>query len=206
VLERDGYRLLAFAARHGHAALGYCLVEDERPGRFDIEIADRLGVPSGPERGALQRGESVTLPDGAVVRASQVLGPARAGRKLVLSGDTAPTPTVVAAAEQADVLVHEATFCLDEAVRARETEHSTAAEAARVALEAGVKLLALTHLSSRYSAGEIEREAREVFPETVVPRDFDVIEIPFPERGAPVLVRSGARPARATTPIPAPTS
>ncbi len=205
VLERDDYRLLAFAARHGHAALGYSLVEDERPGRFDIEIADRLGVPSGPERGALQRGESVTLPDGAVVTASQVLGAARAGRKLVLSGDTAPTPTVVAAAEHADVLVHEATFCLDEAVRARETEHSTAAEAARVALEAGVKLLALTHLSSRYSAGEIEREAREVFPETVVPRDFDVIEIPFPERGAPTLVKSGARLPRAPTPIPAPT-
>ena len=83
----------------------------------------------------------------------------------------------------ADVLVHEATFCEDEAERARETDHSTAADAAPDRTEAGVKLLALTHLSSRYSAGDVEREAREIFPDTVVPRDFDVIEIPFPERG-----------------------
>ena len=102
--------------------------------------------------------------------------------------------------------MHEATFCADEAERARETDHSTAAEAARIGLEAGVTLLALTHLSSRYSAGEIEREAREVFPETVVPRDFDVIEIPFPERGSPTLVKSGARlPRSAVVPSPEPT-
>ena len=203
VLEREGYRLIPFAARHGQSALGYSLVEDERPGRFDVATADRLGVPHGPERGALQRGESVRLGDGTAVTASQVLGGARPGRKLVLSGDTAPAASVAAAAAGADVLVHEATFCLDEAERARETDHSTAAEAARIGLEAGVKLLALTHLSSRYSAGEIEREAREVFPATVVPRDFDVIEIPFPERGLPALVKSGARLPRAAT-VPAP--
>ena len=201
VLERGDYRLVPFAARHGYLALGFALLEDERPGRFDVATADALGVPSGPERGALQRGEPVTLADGSVVTAEQVLGSARPGRRLVLSGDTAPTPSVAAAAVGADVLVHEATFCEDEADRARETDHSTAADAARIALEAGVKLLALTHLSSRYSAGDVEREARAIFPDTIVPRDFDVIEIPFPERGPPALVKSGARLPR---PVPAP--
>ena len=202
VLERGDYRLVPFAARHGHSALGYALVEDARPGRFDVATADGLGVPPGPERGALQRGDPVTLADGRVVRPEQVLGAARPGRTLVLSGDTAPAVTVAEAAAGADVLVHEATFCEDEAERARDTDHSTAAEAARIGLEAGVKLLALTHLSSRYSAGEIEREAREVFPNTVVPRDFDVIEIPFAERGLPELVKNGARLSR-PTPEPA---
>ncbi|MBA2298573.1 MAG: ribonuclease Z [Actinobacteria bacterium] len=202
VLQRGGYRIAAFAARHGHSALGYALVEDDRPGPFDVAAADALGVPPGRERGTLQRGEPVTLVDGRVVTPEQVLGAARAGRKLVLSGDTAPAKSVAAAAAGADVLVHEATFCEDEAVRARETDHSTAAEAARIAREAGVKLLALTHLSSRYSAGDVEREAREIFSDTVVPRDFDVIAIPFPERGSPALVKSGARLTRPATTSP----
>jgi ribonuclease Z len=118
----------------------------------------------------------------------------------VLTGDTAPSDDVVEAALGADLLVHEATFCEDEAERARETEHSTALEAARVARDAGVRLLALTHLSSRYGGGDVEREARTVFPETVVPRDFDLIEIPFQERGDPQLVKSGARLPRAEVP------
>jgi ribonuclease Z len=129
-----------------------------------------------------------------------VLGPPRPGRKLVLTGDTAPSDGVVEVAQGADLLVHEATFCEEEGERARETEHSTAPEAARVALEAGVKLLALTHLSSRYGAAEVEREARAIFPDTVVPRDFDLIDVPFPERGAPELVKSGARLPRAEVP------
>ncbi len=197
VLERDGYALWAFAVRHGQASLGYALVEHERPGRFDVETADRLGVPPGPARGLLQRGEPVTLPDGRVVAAAEVLGPARAGRTLVLSGDTAPVQSVVDAATGADLLVHEATFCEDEAERARQTEHSTAKDAAEVGRDAGVKLLALTHISNRYSGGDVEREAREVFPATVVPRDFDTIELPFAERGGPELVRSGARQRKA---------
>ncbi len=121
----------------------------------------------------------MTLPDGTVVTPDAVLGPARAGRKLVLAGDTAPSPAVVQAAHKADVLVHEATFGADEAERARETLHSTAAEAAEVAKLAEVRLLALTHLSTRYFGSELAEEARAVFPDTVVPRDFDVIEVPF---------------------------
>lgn len=200
VLERDGYDLRPFAVRHGPASLGYALVEYERPGRFDVETADRLGVPSGPARGLLQRGEPVTLPDGQVVDAADVLGPARPGRKVVLTGDTAPVESVVDAAAGADLLVHEATFCEDETERARQTDHSTARDAAGVARDAGVKLLALTHISNRYSGGDVEREAREVFADTVVPRDFDTVEVPFAERGAPELVRSGARRHKVETP------
>jgi ribonuclease Z len=196
VLEREGHRLETFTVEHGVSAVGYALVEAMRPGRFDVDTADRLGVPDGPARGLLQRGESVTLPDGRVVAPGDVLGPPREGRKLVLTGDTAPSASVVEAAARADVLVHEATFLAGERERARETMHSTAGEAALVAREAGVKLLALTHVSTRYFGHEVVAEARELFPETVVPRDFDVVQIPFPERGAPQLVRAGARADR----------
>jgi ribonuclease Z len=203
-LERDGYRILVFPVHHGVAAVGYALVEDARPGRFDVEAADALGVPSGPERGALQRGESITLADGRVVTPDALLGPARPGRTVVIPGDTAPTEAVQALAHGADVLVHEATFTEEERDRAAETLHSTAAQAAQIARDAGVRLLALTHLSPRYFGRELLEEARAVFPETVAPRDFDVIEVPFPERGVPVLVKNGARPPRAEpAPVPA---
>jgi ribonuclease Z len=192
-LERGGYRLELFAVDHGVSAVGYALVEHARPGRFDVEAADALGIPNGPERGVLQRGESLTLADGRRIEPAQVLGPPREGRKLVLTGDTAPAASVVAAAHGADLLVHEATFLADERDRARETLHSTAADAALVAREAGVRMLALTHLSTRYFGHEVVEEARALFPETVVPRDFDVIELPFRERGAPELIRAGAR-------------
>jgi ribonuclease Z len=195
-LARDGYRLDAVAVDHGVAAVGYALVEAARPGRFDVELADRLGVPPGAERGRLQRGEPVTVADGRVVTPAQVLGDPRAGRTVVLSGDTAPTATIVDASAGADLLVHEATFLADERERAHETRHSTAGEAALVAQAAGVRLLALTHLSTRYFGHEVVEEAREVHAETVVPRDFDVVVIPFPERGPPALVRSGARTGR----------
>ncbi|MDQ3672589.1 MAG: ribonuclease Z, partial [Actinomycetota bacterium] len=198
-LERAGYALETFSVDHGVSAVGYALVEAERPGRFDVETAERLGVPDGPLRGLLQRGETVTLADGSEVDPEVVLGPRRGGRKVVLTGDTAPAGSVVDAASGADLLVHEATFLADERERARETLHSTAGEAALVARESGVKLLALTHLSTRYFGHQVVEEARELFPDTVVPRDFDVVEIPFPERGLPELVRSGARASRSPT-------
>ena len=188
-LERPDYRIAAFAADHGLAALGYAVQEDARPGRFDVATADSLGVPAGPERGRLQAGEAVTVADGRVVEPGDVLGPPRPGRKVVLGGDTAPAATVRRAASGADVLVHEATFCEDERERARETLHSTAAEAAGLARAAGVGLLALTHVSSRYFGPEVAREARAVFRNTVVPRDFDAVEVPYAERGVPELVK-----------------
>jgi len=193
-LERDGYRILAFPVHHGVSAVGYALVEDIRPGRFDVAAADELGIPNGPERGELQRGESITLADGRVVTPDAVLGEARSGRRIVIPGDTAPVETVRVLAESADVLVHEATFSEDERDRAADTLHSTARQAAELARDADVRLLALTHLSPRYFGPELADEAREVFPATVVPRDFDVIEVPFPERGEPQLVKAGARP------------
>jgi ribonuclease Z len=202
-LERDGYRVLVVPVAHGVAAVGYALVEEPRPGRFDVETADALGVPFGPLRGALQRGESVTLADGRVLTPDAVLGPARPGRTIVYTGDTAPSEVVRALAEDADVLIHEATFAEEERARAADTMHSTALQAAELARDAGVRLLALTHVSPRYFGPELVREAREIFPGTVVPRDFDTIEVPFPERGEPTLVKGGALPERTGDKVPA---
>ena len=201
VVERGGYRLATFAVDHGVSAVGYALVEDARPGRFDVDAADALGIPAGPERGALQRGEVVTLPDGRVVTPETVLGQPRPGRKVVISADTGYSARVIEAARGADVLVHEATFAEEEADRARETLHSTASQAAEVARAAEVGLLALTHLSNRYFGAEIEREAQAIFPDTVVPRDLDIIVVPFQERGAPELVKGGATHKHGPSPL-----
>ena len=188
VLERDGYRIAPFPVAHRGPAYGYVLFEDERPGVFDPGTAVRLGLEPGPEFGRVQRGETVNG-----VSPEQLLGPARRGRKLVYSGDTMPCETLAVAAHQADVLVHEATFAEEELERARETRHSTAAQAAAIAVQAEVRLLALNHFSMRYPVGVLRDEARAVFAHTVLPRDFDTIEVPFPERGEPELVRWDAR-------------
>jgi ribonuclease Z len=190
----DGYEVGAFNVRHRTQAFGYAILEDDRPGRFDDKLATELGVPFGPDFGRLQRGETVNG-----VRPEQVVGPARPGRRIVLSGDTAPCDMVRVAADGADVLVHEATFTEEEHDRALETHHSTARQAAQLALEADVRLLALTHVSTRYGGAEIRDEARAVFERTVVPRDFDTIDIPFAEKGEPELERfePGERAARA---------
>jgi ribonuclease Z len=188
VVEMGGWRIGAYAAVHRLEALGYALVEDERPGRFDPGMAESLGVPAGPQFGLLQRGEAVDV-DGRRVEPHDVMGESRPGRILVFTGDTEPCPATVAVAQGADVLVHDGTFADEELERARKTGHSTARQAAEVAEQAGVSLLALTHLSSRYFAPAIEKEAREVFERTVVPRDFDLIEVPYRERGEPQLVR-----------------
>jgi ribonuclease Z len=182
-----GYVVSSFPVEHRVPAFGYAFLEDDRPGRFDVEAAQRLGVESGPDFGRLQRGETVNG-----VRPEQVIGEERAGRRVVISGDTAPCAAVEAVAHNADVLVHEATFTEEERVRARETGHSTARQAAELARDAGVRLLALTHLSTRFFPREIRDEARATFADTVVPRDFDAIEVPFPERGAPELVKPAA--------------
>ena len=196
-LDRDGYRILVFPVHHGVSAVGYVVAEDDRPGEFDAAAADALGIPFGPERGALQRGDSITLADGRVLTPDTVVGVPRPGRRIVIPGDTAPVETVRVLSEGADLLIHEATFLDDERDRAAETLHSTALQAAEIARDAGVRLLALTHVSTRYFGPELAREAHEVFEPTVVPRDFDVIEVPFAERGEPALVRRGARPERA---------
>ena len=132
MLDRGDYRIVTFKVDHGVPALGYALVEEARPGRFDVATADALGVPPGPERGRLQSGEAIALADGSVVTPDQVLGPPRAGRKVLITGDTAPSLAYLDLAQGAELLVHEATFCEEERERARETSHSTAREAAQV--------------------------------------------------------------------------
>lgn len=193
------YEVTPFAVDHGVAALGYALVEHERPGRFDEEAAKRLGVTPGPDFGRLQKGEAVTTAAGATVTPDQVLGAARDGRKIVYTGDTAPCESTRIAAYKADVLVHESSFLTDEQARAAETRHSTAAQAAQIAGDAEVKLLCLTHISARYYAKDILDEAKPVFADTLLPRDFDTVEIPLPERGDPFLVK---RPKDAPPAIP----
>lgn len=185
----DGYEVTGVPVKHkGASAYGYALVEDARPGHLDPELAERLGVTPGPDFGRLTRGETVNG-----VSPEQVMGAQREGRKLVISGDTAPCETIAIAAHEADVLVHEATFAEEEAERAAQTGHSTARQAAALARDAGVRLLALTHVSSRYAGGELRDQAREVFANTESPRDFDSIEIPFSEKGAAELVRWSRR-------------
>ena len=201
VVARDEYELQAFEAAHGARANGYALVEAERPGRFDVEAAKRLGVPEGPAFAALQRGEEVQGTSGPV-RPEEVVGPERPGRTVVLTGDTSPSPATVAAAADAELLVHDASFAEEEVQRAAETGHSTVGQAAAVAREAHVKMLALVHISSRYHVGKVLEEAQDVYEPTVAPKDFDVIEIPFAERGYPELIPNRARARRGDSSSP----
>ena len=181
-VQRKGYEIVAFAADHMRTpALGFALVESLRLGRFNPDRARDLGIPEGPLWGRLHRGQRVTLEDGREVDPSDLVGPTRPGRRVVITGDTRPCEATVAAATGADLLVHEATFSDEEAVRATETGHSTAREAAQVAARAGVRRLVLTHLSARYSrdTSDLEREARQVFSATHIARDGSEFDIPF---------------------------
>ena len=182
-LRRDEYDIVVFETEHRADTVGYALAEHTRLGRFHPERARELGVPEGPLWGRLHKGETVTLDDGRTVSPPDLVGAPRRGRTLVYSGDTRPHLALLQAARGADLLIHEATFGGDEAERAVETGHSTAAEAARVALEAGVRRLVLTHISPRYTrdAPELLAEARAVFPETVIARDGMTVEVPFVE-------------------------
>ncbi len=190
-LVRDEYEVRAFRTEHRTTSVGYALVEDDRPGRFDRETAEEeLDVPPGPAYGRLHDGESVTLDDGRTIHPEQVVGPPRPGRRVVYTGDTRPTAGVEDVAADADLLVHDATFASAEAGRARSTGHATAREAAALAARAGAKRLALTHVSARYAGetGALAREARERLDEAgcdaeaFVPGDGDVVAVPFPDR------------------------
>ena len=182
-LARAEYDMVAFETDHRADTIGWALVEHQRLGRFDPERARALGIPEGPLWGRIHKGESVTLADGREVTPAELVGPTRAGRTVVYSGDTRPCLSVITAARGADLLVHEATFGTDEEARAGETGHSTAAQAARVAEQAGVRQLVLTHISPRYTrdAPELLAEARAVFPETVIARDGMTIEVAYAE-------------------------
>jgi ribonuclease Z len=194
-VELGDYKVGAYSVVHGTEAIGYALVEEDRPGRLDAARAGELGVPAGPMLGALQRGEAIEV-NGKRISPDEVVGEPRPGRKVVVSGDSEPCESTRLVAQGAELLVHDGTFSHEEVERARKTGHSTVLEAAELAREAGVRLLALTHLSSRYVASVLEKEARTVFANTVLPRDFDTIEVPYPERGEPELVRSKERRSR----------
>jgi ribonuclease Z len=181
--KREGYCIRVFATEHGGGSVGYALQEYERRGRFDVEKAKAAGVPEGPMWGKLTKGEAITLSNGPTFQPSDFVGPTRPGRLVVFTGDTRPSAATIDAAKGADLLIHEATFGEEEKDRAKETGHSTAKEAAQVALAAGVKKLVLCHVSARYSmsADELVKEAKDVFPNVSVARDGQEVDVPFAE-------------------------
>jgi ribonuclease Z len=193
-VPHDGFQIASFPVDHGVRAYGYAMVEETRPGHFDPDRARELGVTEVSDYGVLQRGGEVQGSNGPVTP-DQVMGEAREGRKVVISGDTRPCEMTLAAAHRAQLLVHEGSFAAEEIARAKETNHSTAVEAAQLGRDAEAEMTALVHISSRYNITEILKEAEAVNPEVFAPRDFDVVEIPFPERGAPQLVKGGATPS-----------
>jgi ribonuclease Z len=180
-LARDQYDIVVFETEHRADTVGYALAEHSRLGKFNPERARELCIPEGPLWGRLHKGETVVLEDGRMIGPADLVGQPRKGRMVVYSGDTRPHLAVIEASRGADLLIHEATFGGDELERAVETGHSTAAEAARVALEAGVKRLVLTHISPRYGrdAPELLAEARAIFPETLIARDGMTVDVPF---------------------------
>lgn len=187
----DGFRVDAFPVEHGIRALGWALIEDDRLGRFDVERARLMGVPEGPLFGRLHRGEDVVV-EGRTIHAADLVGEPRPGRTIVYAGDTRPCEATLRASRDADVLVHEATFGEEERDRARLTYHSTAAQAAALARDAGARRLFLTHLSARYSDDPrgLEQEAKSVFPAARIAYDGQVVEIPF--RSEPAASHAGA--------------
>lgn len=181
-ITRKDYSIVPFAVDHrGAQSVGYALVEQERRGVFNPDLARELGIPEGPLWGRIHKGESITLDDGCVVEPSALVGPTRPGRKLVVTGDTRPCQATIDISQAADLIVHEATFGDEEAQRAQETGHSTAREAAEIAATAGAKQLVLTHFSARYSnnPSELVRQARESFPATNGARDGQEVDIPY---------------------------
>ena len=189
VLETEDYWLRTAVTDHGLPGLAWCLEEKSRPGVFHPERAVELGIKPGPDFGRLQRGEAVSTDEGREVQPDEVMEGTRGGRKVVVTGDTRPSPAIIELASGGSVLVHDSTFGWSEIDRAVETGHSTAKEAAEVALAAGVGVLVLTHISSRNSWRDLRDEARAVFPNTILPRDFDTLVVPYPEKGLARLER-----------------
>ncbi|HZM86348.1 MAG TPA: ribonuclease Z [Blastocatellia bacterium] len=178
VFDTSEYTVSALALDHRLFALGYRIDERPKPGRFNVDKARSLGVPEGPLWGRLQSGESVSLHDGKVVHSLDVVGPPRPGKSIAYCLDTRPCPMSVLLARDVDLLIHEATYTEEFAVEAQTYGHSTAAQAARTARDAGAHRLLITHFSSRYpDSSPLLQEARAVFPDTIVAEDLVEIEI-----------------------------
>ena len=182
VCQEKEYKVSAVQSVHMNPSLSYALIEKPRPGRFNKEKAKELGVPEGHLWSKLQSGESVKLTDGKVVYPKLILGAARSGRKIVYTGDTGPSKLLVKLAENADLLIHEATFEDKMKERALEDGHSTPSIAAETAKEADVKRLVLTHISARYKdANLLLNQARKIFANTEIAEDFLRVELPLHE-------------------------
>jgi len=173
LMEDESFEVVAFPVSHrGGDCFGYLF--REKPRRpFLIEQAEALGVPPGPERRRLVGGESVQLADGRTIHPDQVLGPEVRGAALAHVGDTGRTSDLLEAVRGADALVLESTYLESQADLARAYDHLTAAQAARLASEAQVGQLILTHISRRYGYKQVLAEAQAIFPDTAVARDFD---------------------------------
>jgi ribonuclease Z len=177
IFEEENFSVTAFSVSHrGPDCFGYLF--EEKPRRpFLAEKADQLGVPFGPQRRDLVNGLPITLPDGRTIHPEEVLGPEKSGTRLVHVGDTGRTDNLLEYCQGADTLVIESTYLRKEEDMAQQFAHLTAAQAASLAKEAGISNLILTHLSRRYREREIYQEAQEIFPNTIVARDFDVFQI-----------------------------
>ncbi|MCU0566679.1 MAG: ribonuclease Z [Oculatellaceae cyanobacterium Prado106] len=195
VFEDEEFTVSCLPLTHRVPAFGYRVAEKDRPGRFDVERATALGIPSGPLYGKLKRGEVITLEDGRKINGKDLCGETEIGRKFVYCTDTIYCESAVDLAQDADVLVHEATFAHEDAELAYQRLHSTSTMAAQVALGAGVRQLVMTHFSPRYAPGnaivldDLLKEARAIFPNTIMAHDFFVHEIA--RRQAEAMVGSG---------------
>jgi len=179
VYEEKEYYVQVARTDHVIPSLAYALIEKPRPGRFNPEKAKALGIPEGPLWSRLQHGETVTIVKGKVVKPEQVVGVPRPGIKITYSGDTRPTKSLVKLAENANMLIHEATLDDELREKAKEDGHSTPSQAARTAKNAKVKSLILTHLSSRYKSSQpLLEQARKIFPNVIVAEDFMKIDMP----------------------------
>jgi len=179
-VEGESYVIRALKTEHIIPSLGYALVENSRPGRFNREKAVELGVPPGPLFAKLQRGNPVKV-DGRLVRPDEVMGAPRPGRTIVYTGDTRPCEAVLEASRGADLLIHDGSFADEMADWAKESMHSTAGEVATLAKEAGVRKLVLTHVSSRYTddVEPILNDSKKIFENVIVAEDLMELEIPY---------------------------
>jgi ribonuclease Z len=183
VFEDDGFTVACQPLKHRIQTFGYRVVERDQPGTFDVEKARALGIPAGPLYGSLKRGERVRLPDGRELDGRDFCGRTFGGRRIAYCSDTIYCRSAVELARDADLLIHEATYAQRDEDLARRSLHSTSRMAARVAQEAGVRRLLLTHISPRYVAGnpiepdDLLAEARAIFPDTEMAYDFLAVEV-----------------------------
>ncbi|MFN6468938.1 MAG: ribonuclease Z [Nostoc sp. SerVER01] len=184
IYEDNDFTVSCGNLHHRITAFGYRVAEKDRTGRFDIEKAKALQIPSGPIYGQLKRGETVTLEDGRVIHGAQLCGPTEIGRKIAYCTDTVFCDGAVELAKDADLLIHEATFSHQDADMAFQRLHSTSTMAAQTALAAGAHRLIMTHFSPRYAPGnnlelkDLLQEARAIFKSTEMAYDFMIHEVP----------------------------